>query len=261
MTIRLKVAHKKECQPIPETTTQEMRKLANEALNFLERESGRDIAYLMPTQEKRITPLEYWKDRAKDHYYKDIVKLTGNSLVRKAASLMQSGWFNGPCTSNGVALQEATTCAFKGERKHGCKKVDYQPIKGSPETQMLAATAEAVFTQETLKRTFKKDSIGLYRGIVDFPADACVELPVRPLSSWTTNKKWAKEIALMRARDVVVVKKEIPISRIVAWSPVAEYLSGLELEAIVLAENGTEKICPENIEVEHADYLHHEPIG
>jgi hypothetical protein len=241
------------CISIPDTLVGEMRRLANESIDQIEQTLKMSMKDFSQKKVRMISESNQ-VGKVKAQYYKDVGKLTGNTRMEKAVSLMQAGWNNDPCTSNGIAMQEAATCSFKGESKHGCQDVIHQPVKGSTETHQLGLTAEAVFAQEALKRATGKKEIEVYRGVRGIPPDTCLKMPVRPLSSWTRDREWAARVSggagTVLVAGGVVVKKNIPIDRVMAWSPVAEWLSEGEDEVIVLSENGYETICPENVESE-----------
>lgn len=231
----IQLSEPKKCPDIPDKGKFE--EIAIRLLDEFEKNIG-------PLHERDLKSTD--KITVKKKYYDSV----GKKLQKRVEDL-QGFWGTSPCSLGGAKMQEMASCLHKNERRQTCEIIPDKRYEKVESDLMQAILAEEVFTQEFLKRKYNSQTITAYRGIYGIKPDACINLPVRPLSSWTIDKDRAAMIVVRAVRGkvpMVIVKKEIPIDRIVAFSPISEFLLEAEQELIVLSEDSTERICPENIE-------------
>jgi hypothetical protein len=222
---------------------------AEEAIDEYEAETGRSLGDFMKAyvrfhsgqSDEPVSSTFLVEKLVRANYYK---KLDHGKYMNKEVTDMQAGWNNDPCTSQGIKMQKAASCVHKVpigcEPKHGCPDRTGERLTPRSPSSIIA---EEVLAQAIIKRYCNNcKELELYRGVRGTPPTDSdeVSIPVRPLSSWTLDPNWARR----RAMDTqgFVVKKKIPVKRIVAFSPVSGFLSGPELETVVLSEDSVETI-------------------
>ena len=139
-----------------------------------------------------------------------------------------------------------------GVNPHGC---DLAPINPS-NLDIEAAIAEKTLAQDALRKWLKSTHITVYRGVDTAaryghhsvaPENTPYQLlPVRTLSSWTTDRKWASTLLLYRRQvpitQLLIGERTFPLDRVAAWSPLSSGLSPPEQEVVIMSKNNLERL-------------------